>query len=104
MPREDSIVASVLRYLNGLEGGVAEKVQGTAYSSGKADINACYKGQSIRIEMKTPDNGNKASKKQKVNLLRWRTAGAVAFTAYSLKEVMEHIEPLIKEKAKECTK
>ena len=104
MPREDAIVASVLRYLNRLEGGVAEKVQGTAYSSGKADINACYKGQSIRIEMKTPDNGNKTTKKQEVNLLRWRTAGALAFSAYSLKEVIDQLEPLIQEKAEKCTK
>lgn len=89
MPKESTIVTSILTYINGLKGGVAEKTQGTARSSGKADINACYQGRSIRIEVKTPDDGNTASKKQSVNLQRWRAAGALAFVAYSVKDVIE---------------
>ena len=76
MPREQTIVNAILKYLNSLPCCVAEKVQGTALSSGKADINGCYKGHSLRIEVKTADNGNKASKKQLVNLKRWQAAGA----------------------------
>lgn len=87
MPKENTIVANILRYLNSLECSVAEKVQGTALSSGKADINACYKGHTLRIEVKTPDHGNKASKKQKINLKRWKAAGAYCCVAYSLEDV-----------------
>lgn len=69
--------------------GVAEKVQGTALSSGKADINACINGRCIRLEVKTADHGNKASKKQKINLRRWSAAGAICGVVYSLEEVKE---------------
>lgn len=89
MPKENVIVNEILKYLNELPQCVAEKVQGTALSSGKADINGCYKGHSIRIEVKTPDHGNKASKKQKLNLLRWKKAGAYCCVAYSLDDVIE---------------
>lgn len=94
MPREEVIVSSIIKYLNSLDGGVAEKVQGSSMSSGKADINACYKGRSIRIEVKTPDHGNKASEKQKINLRRWKRAGAYCIVAYSLEEVKELIREI----------
>lgn len=89
MAREVSIVDKILSYINGLPHGVAEKVQGTALSSGKADINACINGRCIRLEVKTADHGNKASKKQKINLRRWSAAGAICGVVYSLEEVKE---------------
>ena len=92
MPREEVIVAAIIKYLNSLDGGVAEKVQGTSMSSGKADINACYRGKAIRIEVKTPDHGNKASEKQKLNLKRWQKAGAICLVAYSLEDVKRALE------------
>lgn len=92
MPRENVIVENILKYLNSLPVCVAEKVQGSAISSGKADINACYKGHSLRIEVKTPDHGNKASKKQEMNLKRWETAGACCIIAYSLEDVKKVID------------
>ena len=94
MPREEAIVAAIIKYINSLDGGVAEKVQGTSMSSGKADNNACYKGKSIRIEVKTPDHGNKASEKQKLNLKRWEKAGAICLVAYDLEAVKTAIENL----------
>lgn len=92
MPKENVIVNEILRYLNSLPLGVAEKVQGSAMSSGKADINGCYRGHSIRIEVKTPDHGNKASKKQEINLIRWGKAGAYCCVAYSLTDVIDLLE------------
>lgn len=89
--RESIIVNNILNYLNSLPECVAEKLQGSAASSGKADINACYKGRSLRIEVKTPDHGNKASKRQIANLKRWEAAGAIAFVAYSVEDVKEKI-------------
>ncbi len=86
MPKEDVIVTNILKYINSQPQGVAEKIQGSALSSGKADINGCYKGHSIRIEVKTPDHGNKPSKKQQLNLKRWRHAGAFCISAYSLED------------------
>lgn len=85
--REAQIVKSILDYLNSQPLCVAEKVQGSASGSGKADINACYHGRCLRIEVKTADHGNKASEKQLVNMQRWERAGAICFVAYSLEDV-----------------
>lgn len=87
MSIESSITRSVMAYMNSLPGCIAEKVKGSSSSSGRADINACYKGRSIRIEMKTPDHKNTASKKQEHNLEKWYKAGSVVMVAYSLKSV-----------------
>lgn len=97
MPKENVIVSNILRYLNSLECSVAEKVQGTALSSGKADINACCKGHALRIEVKTPDHGNTASKKQEINLRRWEAAGARTLIAYSLEDVKKLIQSIEEE-------
>ena len=58
MPFESSITGSIIDYLNSLPGGRAEKLKGSSSGSGKADINGCYRGRSLRIEVKTPDNRN----------------------------------------------
>lgn len=83
MALESSITGSVLKYLNGLPECQAEKLKGSSSASGRADINACYRGRSLRIEMKTPDHKNRASKKQNRNLEKWSKAGAVSMVAYS---------------------
>lgn len=93
MPRENSIVDQILKYLNSLENCVAEKTQGTALSSGKADINGCLNGKALRIEVKTLDHGNIPSKKQYVNLMRWAAAGAICIVAYTVADVQKIIRP-----------
>lgn len=95
MAREISIVQNIIKYINSLPQGAAEKVQGTSRSSGKADINACINGQCIRLEVKTADHGNKESKKQNVNLRRWSAAGAVCAVVYSIEEVKELLKPYV---------
>lgn len=39
----------------------------------------------FKIELKTPDNEYQASKKQKLNLRRWKRSGAITGVVYSLK-------------------
>ena len=92
MVREISIVDRIINYINGLPQGVAEKIQGTMRSSGKSDINACVNGRCLRLEVKTADHGNKESKKQSINLRRWKAAGAICAVVYSLEEVKELLE------------
>lgn len=87
MARENTVVEGILNYINGLPESVAEKVQGTALSSGKADINACIRGRCVRIEVKTVDHNNKPSKKQRINLRRWASKGAVCIVAYTINDV-----------------
>lgn len=87
MPKENSVVDGILDYINSLPFSTAEKTQGTALSSGKADINACVRGRCVRIEVKTLDHGNTPSKKQKINLKRWAASKAVCIVAYTVEDV-----------------
>lgn len=88
MPFESNITHRIMSYLNGLDKTIAEKVKGEAECSGRADINGCYHGLTLRIEVKTPDNRNKPSRKQLYNLYQWNRAGALCIVAYSLEVVV----------------
>lgn len=92
MALEKSITNSILAYLNSLPYCRAEKAQGGAIASGRADINACYRGRTLRIEVKTPDHKNKASEKQRHNLEKWYKAGAIVMTVYSLNAVKDFLK------------
>lgn len=94
MPLESAITRSILNYLNSLPGCIAEKVMGSSSASGRADINACYKGRTLRIEVKTPDHKNQASAKQEHNLEKWEKAGAVTMVVYNLEAVKDAISIL----------
>lgn len=84
---EKTIQANIIDYLNRIPGCIAENVHGSKYQVGRPDINACYNGRLIRIEVKTPDHGNTPSELQKENLRKWAKAGAICFVAYSIEEV-----------------
>ena len=95
---EKTIQANIIAYLQKLPGCTAENVHGSKYQVGRPDINACYQGRLIRMEVKTPDHGNKPSEIQKENLRKWARAGAICFVAYSLEEVKQ----VISEKGLRC--
>ena len=84
---EKTLQSKVLKYLNSIEGCIAENMQGNTFSRGKPDINACYMGRCIRIELKSPDNNNKPTKIQLENLQKWRKAGALAFWTNNIEDV-----------------
>lgn len=110
MGLESSLQSSVLKYLNGLEGCVAENVSGNARQSGRPDVVGCYKGRMFRLELKTPDHKNEPSLKQKLDLRRWLSSGCVCGVVYSLgfiKKVFAigwdtHQELLIEETERGC--
>jgi hypothetical protein len=89
MAVETTITQAIIAYLNALDGCICEKVMGGSTSSGRSDINGCYRGRSFRIEVKTPDNRYKPSKRQIYNLKLWYNSGAVTMVTYSLKFVKE---------------
>ena len=85
---ERGIQSNVLKYLNSLPECMAENVRGSASQSGRADINACYKGRCLKIELKDPeDTGYDITQQQSLYLLRWAKAGAVTGTCYSVEDV-----------------
>lgn len=92
MALESTITSSIIKYLNSLPYGRAEKVKGSSSGSGKADVNACYRGRSLRIEVKTADHRNTSSMKQNHNLEKWRKAGAVVMVVYSKEAVIEFLD------------
>lgn len=89
MGLETGFQDSVLRYLNSLPECVAENVSGNANQSGRPDINGCFCGRMFKLELKTPDNKYQASKKQQLNLRRWKRAGCVTGVVYSMETVQE---------------
>ena len=84
MGSEGSLQSSALDYLNNLPGCVAENVSGNANQSGRPDVNGCFKGRMFKLELKTPDNKYKTSKKQELNLRKWKRSGAITGVVYSL--------------------
>ena len=84
---ETSLQSKVLTYLNSLPRCIAENVSGNASQSGRADINACYRGRCLKIELKDPETGYQPSKQQLLYLKKWAAAGAKTGVCYSLEEV-----------------
>lgn len=84
---EKNLQKSVLAYLNDLPDCIAENVSGNASQSGRADINACYKGKCVKIELKDLSTGYQPSKQQLLYLAKWRAAGATAGICHSIAEV-----------------
>lgn len=82
---EGNFQSTVLKYLNSLPGCRAENVSGNANQSGRPDINGCYRGRMFKIELKTPDNKNEATKKQRLELRRWKNAGCAIAVIYDMK-------------------
>jgi hypothetical protein len=89
MGLESSFQSSVLEYLNGIPGCKAENVSGNASQSGRPDINGCYKGRMFKLELKIPDHRYKASKKQELELRKWKNAGCVIGVFYSMEAVKD---------------
>lgn len=86
---ESNFQTAALKYLNNLPDCCAENVSGNAQQSGRPDINGCYKGRAFKIELKVPDNKNRASKKQELELRRWKNSGCVVGVVYSLSFLKE---------------
>ncbi len=90
---EGNFQSTVLKYLNSLPGCRAENVSGNANQSGRPDINGCYRGRMFKIELKTPDNKNQATKKQRLELRKWKNAGCAVAVIYDmalLKDMFSH--------------
>lgn len=92
MPLETAITDKILKYLNKVPNCVAEKAMGNAFQKDKPDIEACWEGRSVKIEVKSPDHGNKPTKGQELNLKKWAKAGALCVVVWSLEEVKNLIE------------
>ena len=86
---ESSFQSTVLKYLNSLPGCKAENVSGNANQSGRPDINGCYKGRMFKIELKTPDNKNEATKKQSLELRKWKNVGCAVAVIYDMDMLKE---------------
>ena len=91
---ETGLQSRVLDYLNSLPRCMAENVSGNAQQSGRADINACYKGYCLKIELKDPTTGYQPTQQQLLYLRKWKAAGAKTGVCYSLKDVKKLLEEI----------
>jgi len=86
MTSERAIVKAILVYLNGLLGCLARKRWGGGMGvAGDPDIDACFHGRSVQLEVKRP--GEAPTPLQVKRLEEWRRAGAVAAVVVSVDEV-----------------
>ena len=90
--RESDIQSNVLDYLISFPYCVSDNVSGIARQSGRADINACYKGVCLRLEVKGGTEGYGATQQQQLNLKRWRLAGAQTAVIESVKDARQIIK------------
>ena len=91
---ESNLQTAVLNYLNSLPECIAENVSGNARQSGRADINACYKGRCLKIELKDPETGYEPTLQQLHYLDKWNAAGAITAVCYSLNDVKNLLEEI----------
>lgn len=91
---ESSLQTKVLKYLNSLPRCIAENVSGSAEQSGRSDVNACYKGRCLKIELKDPQTGYKPTQQQILYLKRWAAAGAKTGVCYSVEDVKILLEEI----------
>jgi len=76
MTSERAIVKAILSYLNRLPGCLARKRWGGSMGiAGDPDIDACFRGRSVQLEVKRP--GEKPTALQVKRLEEWRQAGAI---------------------------
>ena len=90
MPTEKSIVESILKYLNSLDGCRARKIHGGPYMAGWPDILAVKDGQAYFFEVKRP--GGKATKLQLYELSEWTKVGAKTAIVTSVDDVRAVLE------------
>lgn len=86
---EASIVRSIMRLLNDLPHTRARKRRGGMANAGEPDIEACIEGLHFEFEVKGPRG--RLTPLQKVKLIQWKQAGAVAGRVDSKVEVMKMI-------------
>lgn len=89
MGLEKNFQESVLQYLNNLPGCKAENESGNASQSGRPDITGCYKGFMFKLELKTPDHKYQASKKQLIELRKWKNVGCTVGVIYDMDTLKE---------------
>lgn len=89
---ESTFQSAVLKYLNSLPGCRAENVSGNAMQSGRPDITGCYKGRMFKLELKTVDHRYQASKKQLIELRKWKSVGCVVGVVYTMDVIRELFE------------
>ena len=91
---EGSIQSAILDYLNSIPGCIAENVSGNANQSGRADVNACYRGHCLKLELKDPKTGYKPSAQQLLYIKKWKLAGAYTGVCYSIADVKKILKQI----------
>lgn len=89
---EAKITKKIIDWMNAQPGVRARKVHQTRFSGGEPDIDACWNGRSVKIEVKVP--GNTPTPRQAAVLELWRKAGALVGWVTSLEEAKELLAEL----------
>jgi len=85
--KEQDIQKKIIKYLESKGAYVIKTI--STNKAGVPDIIACYKGNFMAIEVKTPKTKNNVSELQKAHLRKIKEAGGLAIVAWDIKQVKE---------------
>jgi len=95
MSNEAHLSARIIEWINRQPRCRARKVHSSGSTGrGEPDILACIQGQMLVIETKLPKGGEPTSI-QKYCLQQWRSAGAEAMSATSLRQVKDRVDLML---------
>lgn len=96
MPRENSIVRGIMRFLNRHKFCVARKLHGDGYAiTGDPDVYGCYRGRCFQIEVKQPKGRTTVA--QEYRLSEWAESGAFTTVARSVEDAQELLNAIDEE-------
>jgi hypothetical protein len=95
-PLESAITKKIIRWINTQEEAFAWKVHGGPLQMGGIpDVNCCWKGRFVGIEVKRPSARKRTTLNQEHRMAQIRQAGGIAFVACSLSEVKKELNCIV---------
>ncbi len=88
-PKESTITANIIKYLNLLPQTYARKAFSGRQSPYWPDVIGCSRGRMLALEVKRPIGSYGLTTRQAVELRRWNHAGAIAGVVTSVDDVIE---------------
>jgi hypothetical protein len=84
--RESAVVDRIVAAIRRTPGSYVRKIHGGAFTAGLPDLVGCHRGRFFAVEVKR--SGQRPSKMQVMDLLKWRAAGGFAVWTESYDEFL----------------
>lgn len=98
LPLEGARTRSLLRYLNGIEGGFFFKIHGSAFQPRLIDIIGCYRGSFVSFEVKRP--GRQPTPRQRLTISQIQESGGSASVIWSIDDIKTFFDQFLDKRLK----